>query len=77
MSDTQVSAVGSATIRTAAAQATTAAGLDPTWGTLATDMTFVASLPETGNTPTDVSRSEADLGVIRSQCADLGVTITG
>jgi hypothetical protein len=75
-SASQDSAVGSGTIKEAAAQAETSAGLDPTWGTLASAMVFVASLPETGNSPTDVAKSNADLATIESQCSGLGVTIS-
>lgn len=69
-------AEGSAPLDEAASSATSAAVLDPSWTGLAGAMAFVAALPETDNTPDDVARATQEVAVIRSRCADAGVTVS-
>jgi hypothetical protein len=76
VSDSQDSAQGSGTIRAAAAQATTAAGLDTHWSALAGNMSFVASLAETSNTPADVAQAQTDIGGIQSTCSTFGISLS-
>lgn len=76
VSDSQSAADGSTTIKTAAQQAKVAASHSSQWKALAQDMTFVSSLPETGNTEADVSQSSTDLKAIHTTCATLGVEVS-
>jgi hypothetical protein len=76
VSDSQDSPQGSGTIRAAAAQATTAAGLDTRWSALAGNRSFVASLPETSNTPADVAQAQTDIGGIPSTCSTFGISLS-
>jgi hypothetical protein len=75
-SETQDAPTASQTDRAAAATAAGGAALDPRWRTLASDMHFVAALPETGNPPSTVAAARADLRAIQQTCAALGVRIT-
>jgi hypothetical protein len=43
------------------------------WGLLARDMTFVAGLPETGNTAADIAKAGRYLRYIKTTCGTLGV----
>lgn len=73
----QNAAQGSALLHLAARTATRASLLDGRWKLLSKEMTYVSSLPLTGNTPAAVARSRADLKHMRSTCASLGVLIEG
>lgn len=71
----QDSATRTTTVAAAARQAAQAARRDARWATLATDMTFVSTLPETGNSAADQHRAVIDEQDIGSRCATLGVTV--
>jgi hypothetical protein len=60
----------------AAVEARQAAALDGGWTPLASAMSFVASLPETGNTQSDIDKAAVELTSIRRVCGTLGVTVT-
>lgn len=65
----------SVAVKQAASLATKASSLDVHWAAEAKAMTFVSSLPETGNSPADIAQSTADQREIAGTCAGLGVTI--
>jgi hypothetical protein len=71
----QDSASRTMTVAAAARQANLAARHDSRWATLAKEMSFVSSLPETGNTPSDQQKAVADEQDIGGQCSSLGVTV--
>jgi hypothetical protein len=75
-SETQDASTATQTDRAAASVAATGAALDHRWASLAGNMQFVASLPETGNPPSTVATARADLRAIQQTCAALGVRIT-
>jgi len=69
----QNAAARSVTTRTAARQAGNAGAQDTKWKKLWTEMDFVSSLPETGNSSADQRTAAADEQDIDAQCGALGV----
>ncbi len=65
----------SALLKTAASQAATAAQEDASWTDLYNDMEYLASLPETGLTQSQLAQANTDLQGVQTQCAGLGVNI--
>lgn len=62
-------------LKNAATQAGTAAQGDATWTSLYNDMNYLASLPETGLTQSQLAQANTALQGVQTQCAGLGVNI--
>jgi hypothetical protein len=73
LSEAQDSASGSGTRKNAARTAARAAALDPRWNSLRNLMSFVASLPNTGNIPPVVAHAQRDQATLAAICETLGV----
>jgi hypothetical protein len=65
------------TLQVAARQARTAESRDRRWHRMAEEMSFVSSLPATGNTPDDQRKAVADEHDIAARCGGLGVHVLG
>ena len=76
VSQSQISAVSSGTMRNAANQAATAAAADSKWTALQQSMQFLASLPETGNTAGTIAEAQTKQMQIQSLCSRAGVSIS-
>lgn len=75
VSQNQISAVSSGTMRAAARTAATAAGSDSRWKALYQSMQFLALLPETGNSAGTIAEAQSRLSQIQNMCATVGVIV--
>lgn len=76
-SRSQSAAAASPTVYAAAGQAEAAERLDGRWGQLAQDLTYLASLPETNDTPTQIHQAQVDEQQANQTYAGLGVPVSG